>query len=100
MTPKDHRRGYTLIEFLVVLFIINLLIIVPTALLLLKGNFYYTSDGVLRELQVDRPNVARVLKTERNVISFSKIYVEESGTTKIYLLDTNVMFNYRFRTAD
>lgn len=93
---NQRERGFTLIELIIVIWLIGFVGMLLFYATLLKGNFYYTQDGVLKALQFEKPNVTKILKTERNIWSYSRIFVEESGARKVYCLDTNVLFNYEF----
>lgn len=99
-----NRGGFTAIELMIFAAIIAVLAIVVCYYLLfipiLCGNFYFTEDGVLRELKVDHPQATEILKVKRNVLNNSIITVKESGERKSYGLDTNILFNYKFEPAE
>lgn len=95
-----NQKGFTLIEIMIVFaicFIIGVVFIAGIYRTLLKGNFWYTDEGVLKALQFERPNVTKILKTERNAWDYSRIIVQEEDFQKIYYLDTNILFNYEFQ---
>jgi len=94
---KINRRGFTLIELLIFITIIALLVIFP---LVICGNYWYTEAGVLQELQADHPEITKIVKTKRNIVSCSVITVEEAGKRQVYHLDTNIMTNYEFSTTE
>ncbi len=93
-------RGFTLVELLIVLAIFAIVVVGIWGfgvMTICKGNSWFTEDSALRELQVDHKNVAKVLKTERNVYSDSVIVVENrDGSRGTHCLDTDVLWNYKF----
>lgn len=93
-----NKRGFTLIELIIVIAVIVIIIgWFGAGGIILKGNYWFTEESVLKELRIDYPNVSSILKTERNVYSYSKILVEnKDGSRAIFLLDSNVLFNYKF----
>ena len=99
MAPKNQKGGITLIEiFIVVIFI---LVVVLGVGGVLKGNYWFTEGGVLRELQLDYPDVSEILKTNRNVLARSVITIENAdGSRSEYLLDANILFDYGFELAE
>jgi prepilin-type N-terminal cleavage/methylation domain-containing protein len=97
---KTNQKGYTLIELLITIAILAIVIgilfwfvIIGVAV---KGNMYFTEEGVLRELKVEHPGIEKVVKTERNIMDFSKLMVLEKGENKTYCLDSDILFNYKF----
>lgn len=99
----NKQKGFTLVELLIVAFTFFLVAVVGVVgfyTTLIKGNFWYSEDGVLRELRVDYPKVERVLKTTRNVFSDSEIVVAEEGKEKTYYLDSDILWNYQFRQKE
>ncbi len=91
------KDGYTLIELSIVIAIIAIMIgLLSIFVIACKGNFWYTEAGVLKELQIDHPNVIRVLKTEKNIFDESVITVKEGDAIKDYCLDTSIIWNYEF----
>lgn len=93
---KDlDEKGFTFIEVMVAVVICVLVVFVLFYGTLGKGNFWFTREGVLREIQVDDPDVVRVVRVNRNILRFSEIEVEnKEGVRSVYRLDTNVLFNY------
>jgi hypothetical protein len=62
------------------------------------GNQWYTEAGVLERLQVDYPDVARILYTERGVWSYSYVAAETKGGRRIaFELDTDILANHSLR---
>jgi prepilin-type N-terminal cleavage/methylation domain-containing protein len=92
-----QNNGFTLIELLTVVVIIGVLVIGVLGIGVIgRGNFWYSDDGVLREIKADHPGVIEVLKTKRNVFAKSVITVKENGVNHDYCLDTDVFWNYEF----
>ena len=95
----EREGGYTVTELLDVVAELTgffIWIVVPI-LLLTMGNFWFTDAGVLGALQVDYPASAKILKVERNVVGYSVITAEsKDGTRSVHLLDSNILYNYRF----
>ncbi len=88
------ENGFTLIELLVVLEILFLIVAVPV---MFCSNAWYTADGVLRELRAYHPQVVCIVEIKPHTFSFSQIEVQNQGGSKdFYLLDSNILFNYRF----
>ncbi|HBI25424.1 MAG: hypothetical protein UT41_C0001G0464 [Candidatus Wolfebacteria bacterium GW2011_GWC2_39_22] len=94
MTNLRNCKGYTLIELIIV--IVIALIVVVNVVVIPTNNAWWTSDGVLKELRVDHPTITEVIKTKRNLFSYSEITVHEGGQVITYFLDSNVLFNYTF----
>ena len=96
-SPRKNR-GFTLIELLIVVAMVTILIVTVYGFLIctvVKGNFWFTEDGVAREIQFGRQGtVVQVVKTERRVFDLSRVVVTENGVMKTYCLDTDVLFNY------
>lgn len=97
MKMDGRKCGFALIELMIVVAMLVILAVLILSSTMLCANYWFTENGVLRELRAKHPNVTRILKVERNVFSYSRIVVEENGVRKEYLLDTNVLFNYEFR---
>ena len=92
-----RNEGFTLIELLIVIVIVGVLVVwMLGAKVICQGNFWYSDDGVLRELKADHPKVTELLKTKRNVFAKSIITVKEGGVNHDYCLDTDVLWNYEF----
>jgi len=71
---------------------------IAVLVIFLAGNMWFTDSGVLRELQIDHPEIQNLRKTERHPWDYSKIRVmNDDGTESCYYLDTNILFNYEFR---
>lgn len=99
MSVKKNR-GFTLIEVVTVVVMVFALFILLFGAVITgigKGNFWFSESSVLRELQVNHPEVTRVLKTERNVYSDSVITIEnKDGSRSDYCLDSDILWNYSF----
>lgn len=92
-----NQKGFTLGELMIAITIIFGLLIVGYIFLLrtiCMGNFWFTEDGVLREIKINHPVVTEVLKSTKNIFSKSVIVVKEGGEIKNYCLDSDVFFNY------
>ncbi len=92
------QKGFTLIELLVVVCVVGFVVFYGLFILTFcQGNYWYTEEGVLRELAIDHPEVAKIVKTERNVYADSVITAEQKDGQKVdYCLDTSVLWNYHF----
>lgn len=87
--------GFTLIELLVVVALFCCFVFTP---LLICNNSWYTADGVLRELRAYNPEVVRIVAIKPHIFSYSQIETEnKDGSRNFYLLDSNILFNYKFR---
>lgn len=94
MAALHSQKGFTLIELIIVVFLAILLIVGGIYYTFLAGNFWFTRDGVLTTLQADHPEVSKIIKVNRGIWGKSKITVQENDQTKVYLLNTNILFNY------
>jgi len=94
------RECHLLIVIAILLIVVGFLGYYVVIGCVFKANFWFTEDGVLRELKVDRPLVTKILKTERHPIDKSVIVVEEDGQRYKYCLDSSVLFNYEFSECD
>lgn len=98
MKKEQSKKGYTLIELLIVIAIVSILafwlIAIPVSI---RGNFWWTGQGVLSQLQEERPAVTKILnsKSQRNIFGYSKITALENSREKLYCLDTNILFDYK-----
>lgn len=90
-----NEKGFTLIELLIAVTIIGIVVLEVIGIgCICRGNFWYSETGVLRELQINNPNITKI-KTERNILYRSiVIAVDKEGKVIKYLLDTNFLFNY------
>ncbi|MFC1720749.1 prepilin-type N-terminal cleavage/methylation domain-containing protein [Patescibacteria group bacterium] len=97
--PK-RSTGFTLVELIIVIVIIVIVVLGGYVFLMktvCQGNFWFSGSSVLRELQLNHPNVVKVLKTERNVFDNSVITVEDKeGVRQKHCLDTDILWNYDF----
>lgn len=111
---KNKENGYTLVELMIVVVVI----LIPIFIVFyfvgigagIRGNFYWTTEGVERQLKEEYPEIDHILlsPSERNVFATSKIVAIEkttAGPTKsenivIFCLDTNIMFDYRFSKCE
>ncbi len=91
------NNGFTLVELLISMVFVGIIVGWFLCYLVLgKGNFWYTEEGVLKELRVTRPNVTEIVKTQRNVFSKSVITVKEDGAIRDFCLDSDIFWNYEF----
>jgi len=97
-TPSKSNKGFTLGEMLAVVFVIFAIVVVLFVGVyssLLAGNFWFTEEGVLKEIRLSEPKAQRVLTSQRGVWGDSEILVElEGGGRKTFLLESNALFNY------
>jgi len=94
-----NQRGFTLIELLIALAIVTKIIIILTGIMMIvsMGNFWFTEEGVLRELRADHSEIKELVETHRNVFSYSVITVKnDDNSISIYRLNTDIFFNYSF----
>lgn len=96
MEGLKNNKGFTLVELLIVIFIIGTVFVcagvIGTAIM---GNQWYTETGVLRKIQLEHPAATEIIDTQRNVWRYSVITVREDAVNKKYYLDTNILFNYK-----
>jgi len=61
------------------------------------GNFWCLKKGVLEQLQKKDKTITQI-KINRNIFSDSIIAAKSSDTkSKIYCLDSNILFKYKFK---
>lgn len=107
-----ERRGYTLIELLIVLIFALVVLVWGVALVAAPTwNCYFTEKGVLTQLQRDGmvSGKAQIVKTERNFFRRSMVYVVDeippdhfrpNGTIRAgkvcvkFELDSDLLFEY------
>lgn len=96
---RNDERGFTLTELLILLALLAITVFWVIALYIgITGNFWFTDEGVLKSIQFDHPEVVKIIKTERNVTSYSKIYVEnEDGSRSVYSLDSCATYDYELK---
>jgi hypothetical protein len=59
------------------------------------GNQWFTEEGVLRSIQLNYPDVKKIIDVERNIFWRSIITAESDGGKRIkFELDTNLMSNH------
>lgn len=97
---KSTNQGFTLIELTVVIAFIAIIVIVGWVFAIktvCQGNFWFDDESVFREIQIEHPDAARLLKSQRNIFDDSRILVEnKDGTRREHCLDTSIMWNYTF----
>ncbi|HPW34460.1 MAG TPA: prepilin-type N-terminal cleavage/methylation domain-containing protein [Candidatus Paceibacterota bacterium] len=98
-----NSKGFTLVELLIVVVMVAIVFVaLPTVFM---GNFWYTEEGVLRELKNGGmvTGNAIIIRTERNIWKSSQIEISDSfgnsygsyNCVAIFDLDTNILFNYK-----
>jgi prepilin-type N-terminal cleavage/methylation domain-containing protein len=93
-----NNKGFTLIELLIVIAILCIVIGgIGLGVIggIIMGNEWYSEEGVLRKIQLDHPQVAKIIDSQRNTWGYSIVKVEENGQRKEYCLDSNILFNYK-----
>ena len=92
-------RSFTLIELLIVSAVTGVIAVVVIACCTLcAGNFWFTEDGVRQALAAEyKADGIPVRKIERHVFGYSVIWLGEDRRVSSVQLDTNILFNYRFR---
>lgn len=100
-TPSKSNKGFTLGEMFVVMFAIFVIVVVLFVGVyssLLAGNFWFTEEGVLKEIRLSEAKAKTVLTSKRGVWKDSEITVElEDGRRQVFTLDTNILFNYEVK---
>lgn len=101
----ETSKGFTLIELVVVVFVVAFLAIVVCYIgiggAVVMGNQWFTEDGVLKKIQLDHPEAVRIVDAERDVFQKSIIVVEQKdGGRGRYCLDSNILFNYTITACD
>ncbi len=69
------------------------------ALAMGPADFWYTENGVFKELRAKHPEIKRIVIANRalHFIGDTIIVTENTDKTKtVYRLDSNIFFNYRF----
>lgn len=66
----------------------------------IKGNFWYTNEGVLKELKNEHAGISEIVSTKRRMFRRSLITVKENGVKQDYFLDTNIFWNYTFERVN
>lgn len=89
-----NNKGFTLLELMIVIFILFGVLWGGVISAGLMGNQWYLESGVLRKIQLDHPAVTEIVDTQRNVWRHSVITVKENGVDKKYHLDADIFFNY------
>ncbi len=93
------EKGFTLMEFAILVVLAGIVsFFIAGTLAITTGNFWFAEDSALRELQTAQPKVERILKSERNIFGDSELTVLEDGKQVVYLLDSDVFWNYTFRS--
>ena len=62
----------------------------------LKGNYWYSDEGVLEAIQLNNPNIDSILKSTRNITDYSVILTKDTDNSKhVFYLETDIFTNYR-----
>jgi hypothetical protein len=93
---NSSERGYTLSEVFILLFTLAVMICIMVGVMTaITGNFWITEPGVLKAIQLQDPNVVKVLNVERHAFYYSMVLVErKDGRRVLYVVDSNIFFNY------
>jgi len=98
---RERQKGFTLIELLVVVVVLVIIVcglgfgIIGAGMM---GNHWFTEEGVLRDLQVDHPEVVKILRSKTHIYGYSEILAgNRDGSHSTYTLDTNILYNYELR---
>lgn len=94
-----NQKGFTLIELLLCLaigLIVTSLVLGLTTLI--RGNFWYTEESVLKALRSENPKIEEVT-TVRNVWDYSEVTAKEGDVYIIRYLDSNILWNYTFHNS-
>ena len=96
---SSSEKNKSFKKWIIILYIINSIIIGVLISLLVNSNFWATTDGVEREMQIDFPG-SKVLKIERNIFSNSVITFKKGEKLNKICLDSSIFFNYEFKKCD
>ncbi len=96
---RNSQEGFTIIELLILIVVLAFFTALIVGILTLcMGNFWITEDGVLRKIQFRNPQAVQILDVERRVWDYSLVTVKnKDGTQTTYIVDANVLFNYRVK---
>ena len=98
----NNESGFAIWEVLSAIFVLTVACVFWIDIVL-GGNFWYTENGVLKEIQLQYPETTEIIHTQRNIFAYSVITVrtvrEGDAAVKKYIenkyyLDSNVLFNY------
>lgn len=76
--------------------IISVIISIAISMTVIKGNFWYTKSGALEQLKNENPGIEKIVKSKRNIWRRSVFVIKEGEQIKTFLLDTNILWNYKF----
>ncbi len=97
---KRGEKGFTLLELLIVvatIMVVSVVVVGGVYGTLFTGNFWFTEDGVLRELRANHPEVVQIVHIQRNIWGYSIIETADgNGNRNSFQLDSNILFNYSF----
>jgi len=90
-TKNRIRMGHTAILFLWVIMSVAFMAVAYT---FCTGNVWWNDSRALAKIQIDHPDVSKVVTTERHVYAPSKITVDQDdGVLVTYCIDTDAMWN-------
>lgn len=99
-SPKANK-GVTLLQVLlgmVAVFAVTILLFAGVYGTLMTGNFWFTEEGVLKEIRLNEPAAKTVLTSKRAVWDDSEVTVElEDGSRKVFRFGSNMLFNYEIK---
>ena len=96
---RSKKKGFTVLELLIV--VVLLFIIVGGVVIyggiicgVCKGNYWVSNNSALIAIQLDNPEIVRVLKIDRNIFARSEVIAEEeNGDRRVFLIDADVFWN-------
>lgn len=93
MPARKHRRGFTLLELIIVGCILSTIVLyLGFYCTLAKGNFWVSKSSALDAVKFVDPTVTQVDKLDRNIWWSSRVYVTDAaGQHKVFLLDANIL---------
>lgn len=92
---KQEKRFFDF--FFAASFIVIAVVMTIFWLTIVMGNFWYTKPGALEQLKNENPGIERIVRSERRIWRKSVFTVKENGQTRTFLLDTNILWNYKFK---
>ncbi len=102
MHARKNRRGFTLLELIIVCLIVGTIVgYAGFYCTLAKGNFWVTKSSALDAIKFVDPTVTQVDKLDRNILWSSRAYVTNAtGHRQVFLLDANILQDVDASLAD